>query len=81
MKHARADYDSIQDASGKIPDDEPVFLLRAQDIVAPNIVRQWASLALVNGVDRAMVDRALAHADRMQEWQRVHGRKIPDMPS
>ena len=28
MKHARDDYNRIQDPAGKIPEDEPVFLLR-----------------------------------------------------
>lgn len=31
MKHARPDYDRIQDPAGIIPEDEPVFLLRGQD--------------------------------------------------
>ena len=31
MIHARDDYNRIQDPAGKIPADEPVFLLRAQD--------------------------------------------------
>jgi hypothetical protein len=30
MKHARDDYNRIQDPAGLIPEDEPVFLLRAQ---------------------------------------------------
>jgi hypothetical protein len=32
MKHAQAKYDRIQDLSGRIPNTEPVFLLRGQDI-------------------------------------------------
>ncbi len=32
MKHGRKDYDErIQDSAKKIGEDEPVFLLRAQD--------------------------------------------------
>lgn len=34
MIHARDDYNRIQDPAGKIPADEPVFLLRAQDALA-----------------------------------------------
>ena len=34
MKHARSDYDRIQDPDGKIPANEPVFLIRGQDVCA-----------------------------------------------
>ena len=48
MKHARPDYDRIQDplpvSEGGIPEDEPVFLLRAQDCIAARVVRIWAIL-------------------------------------
>lgn len=35
----------------KIPEDEPVFLLRAQDVTAPSIVRQWATQRMNPMVD------------------------------
>jgi hypothetical protein len=65
MKHARPDYDRIQDPAGKIPLDEPVFLLRAQDSTAAETVRCWASLQ-PPGILRA---RAVAHAEAMDRWQ------------
>jgi len=40
MKHAREDYNRIQDPDEKIPDNEPVFLLRGQDVLAPNLLRE-----------------------------------------
>lgn len=64
MKHAREDYDRIQDPAGLIPVDEPVFLLRAQDPTAANAVRGWA----LTQCDRAIRDQALDHADRMDAW-------------
>ncbi len=39
MKHARKDYDRIQDTVGKIPENEPVFLIRGQDLAAPAALR------------------------------------------
>jgi hypothetical protein len=39
MRHARADYDRIQDPDGLIPQDEPVFLIRGQDRAAPAMER------------------------------------------
>lgn len=43
MKHARDDYNRIQDPANLIPEDEPVFLLRGQDRTAGQIVRLWAA--------------------------------------
>lgn len=81
MKHARNDYDQIQDPSGKIPDNELVFLIRAQDKVGADAVRSWAYLAKAAGADRKIVCLALDHADKMDEYVIVHGSKIPDLPS
>lgn len=80
MIHAREDYNRIQDPQGRIPDDEPVFLLRAQDEFAPAVVADWARRACEGGADEKIVSLALAHAARMQEWQAAHGRKTPDLP-
>ena len=81
MKHARPDYDRIQDPLGLIPADEPVFLLRANDMLAPAVIRQWASNAMANGVSRRMVDAALDQAKAMEAWAVAHGgRKVPDLP-
>ena len=51
MKHARNDYNGrIVDLQNKIPEDEPVFLLRAQDKLAPELLLQWAmKLRLLGG--------------------------------
>jgi len=80
MKHARKDYDRIQDPENKIPVGEPVFLLRAQDVTAPDVVRYWAMQAKMRGAAERIVRAAREQADRMVEWQREHGMKIPDMP-
>lgn len=81
MIHARKDYDHIQDPSGKIPDDEPVFLLRAQDGNAPDVVDYWATVAGFHGANQDIVQAARDHAQRMRDWQETHGFKTPDMPS
>lgn len=80
MKHARQDYAPIQDPRGLIPEDEPVFLIRAQDVTAPFVVEEWARRAEMHGADRGMVKSALNQALKMREWQREHGVKIPDVP-
>lgn len=80
MKHARKDYDRIQDPEHKIPEDEPVFVLRAQDICAPPTVMVWAYMAELAGADPNIVLAAHNQVANMITWQQRHGRKIPDMP-
>lgn len=79
MKHARDDYNRIQDPAGLIPDDEPVFLLRAQDKSAPETLRYWSDENARNGGDLALCQLAEDWADRMEEWQRQHGSKPADL--
>jgi hypothetical protein len=80
MKHARDDYNRIQDPDGLIPADEPVFLLRAQDKLAPTVVEIWAKMLRAIGGDFEMVEKAMAQARAMQSWQ-IHQRKrkTPDL--
>lgn len=70
MKHAREDYNRIQDPEGKIPEDEPVFLIRAQDELSGDVVRAWANLAEERGADPELVKRAFAHASKMDQWSK-----------
>ena len=51
MIHAREDYNRIQDPAGKIGENEPVFLIRAQDASAPAAVEAWAKLNDAHGGD------------------------------
>ena len=74
MNHGRTDYNRIQDPDGKIPTDEPVFLLRAQDPAAAETVRRWADYMAYQGSSRGMdtseiVASARAHADLMDAWE------------
>jgi hypothetical protein len=78
MRHARADYDRIQDPAELIPADEPVFLLRGQDRFAPAIVRAYATA--LKEYSPALAERARRWAQEMEAWQSKNGSKIPDMP-
>jgi hypothetical protein len=81
MKHAREDYNRIQDPAGLIPDDEPVFLLRAKDKTAPNIVREWARQHRQNGGAWDVCENAIGQAARMEAWQLEHGAQLADVPT
>lgn len=67
-------------------DDEPIFVLRAQDELAPMVVRIWANIlelqAKRDHKDRkqveAKIDDALDLATDMELWAGKHGSKLPD---
>jgi hypothetical protein len=59
-------------------EDEPFFILRAQDSFAPEVVELWAFTAKMRGSSQKKVEAARACAERMREWQKEHGSKIPD---
>jgi len=80
MKHAREDYNRIQDPDGKIPADEPVFLLRGQDVLAPETLRTWANMLRFRYKDDEMANMVEKHAHDMVAWQKEHGASIPDLP-
>lgn len=81
MRHARADYDRIQDPEGKIPAAEPVFLIRGQDRAAVPALVAYASEALKLGATFELVAAVIRQANAMREWQKEHGGKVPDMPT
>lgn len=89
MKHARSDYNRFQDpaledasllgeGSTPIDENEPVFLLRAQDKHAGATVAFYAGLLAQDlEVDSEMARVCARWAARMQNWA---VRKTPDMP-
>lgn len=77
MIHARPDYQRFQDPNGKIPEDEPVFLLRGQDKVAAATVRIWAVLHRLSGGGEQIARLASHHADLMEQWPK---KKLADLP-
>jgi hypothetical protein len=80
MKHARSDYDTIQDSSDRIPEHEPVFLLRATDKIAPDVVRVWIMMARQAGANVDILQLAHDQANKMEEYGRNYGCHTPDLP-
>lgn len=58
-------------------EDEPVFLLRAQDVCADSTVECWADLAQYRGASPEMVAEARQKAADMRAWP---VKKVPDLP-
>jgi hypothetical protein len=59
----------------KVKPGEPIFVLRGQDMLAPDLVRLWADYAARHGCDPAKVAEAYACATAMEHWPT---RKYPD---
>lgn len=72
MIHARKDYNRIQDplnAKDKgIPKDEPVFLLRAQDILFIPMLTLYALMAETIGCDKDLVQTVIIHRELARLW-------------
>lgn len=77
MRHARPDYNRFQDPAGIIPADEPVFLLRGQDLLAAEAVDFYANKVEAAGGDPQVVKRSRAWANEMRLWPK---QKMPDLP-
>lgn len=78
MKFTREDYNRrIVDTAGKIPEEEPVFLLRAQDKHAPSTLRHYAAL-LEEAGNEGMASELRKHAKDMLLWQKSKKVKEPD---
>lgn len=60
---------------GKAASDEPIFILRAQDAIAPELVRAWANRAEGLHCPPEKVAEARELADKMAAWP---NRKAPD---
>ena len=57
---------------------EPVFILRAQDKLAPAVVKAWVALARIIGTKERKLSEAANLAVEMERWQQVHCPKVPD---
>lgn len=81
MIHARDDYtERIQDRDGLIPDDEPVLLIRGQDVLAVPMIDEYLDrYAELAGTDASLIDVLEAHRERVEAWQRSHTPKVADL--
>jgi hypothetical protein len=65
---------------GKIPHDEPVFIIRGKDKLAADAVQAWIDSAEENGVNAEKIDLAQEHLEAILEFQADHPErcKLPD---
>lgn len=81
MRHARDDYNRIQDPAGIIPDDEPVLLIRGQDKAATQTAFAWADENDRLGGDPRLSEAVRCQAEAIARWQVQHSAKIADVPA
>ncbi|KKN59793.1 hypothetical protein LCGC14_0538840 [marine sediment metagenome] len=81
MLHARDDYNKrIQDNANRIPDDEPVFLLRGQDAIAPILLDMYVAISEIHpACDPVVIKAVKNHANAMRDWQEKVRSKFADM--
>lgn len=78
-KFGRADYKNWLSVATAIPDDEPVFILRAQDKFAPETILAYCEQIQAAGGETEIVGSAIRHADRFRAWQKENYHKLPDI--
>jgi len=64
----------------KAEPDEPIFILRAKDALAPQAVRLWASMAF-GAHEIEKVNEALELAVQMERWHSDRGEKVCSIES
>ena len=71
---------NCRDEWDKIPDDEPVFIVRAKDLLSCEIVKRWIDAALRCEVNPAKVNSAATRFREITAFQEQHPDrcKIPD---
>lgn len=61
--------DVLTSCFNKAKDDEPIFVLRAQDRIAPNVIDMWCEFAECAGVGPAKIQEARHLAEQMRAWK------------
>lgn len=80
MKYGREDYQRIQDPTGLIPEDEPVFLIRGQDTLGPEILDAYANENDKAGGSLRVSQGVREQAEEMRRWQCRVTSKFANLP-
>ncbi len=77
MRHFRSDYNRFTDPAGKIAEDEPVIIFRAQDKFAPVALKAYLDALALNHGPEDLQDSIRAAIDAFDKWPK---KKTPDLP-
>lgn len=73
-------YGRITTERGDFYPEEPVFLLRAQDPLAPGAIESYAILCEMEDCDPGHVAAVREAAARMEEWQEANPELVKARP-
>ena len=73
-------YGQITTEHGTFHPDEPVFLLRGQDPLAPGAIESYAILCEIEECDPGHVADAREAAARMEDWQAANPDLVKSRP-
>lgn len=80
MDFGRKDYnENIHEIIDQAPSDEPVFLLRGSDKLAPTLIASYVKELVMAGVDQDIIDSAVSQCRKMIEWQERNGSRVTDL--
>jgi hypothetical protein len=81
MLHARSDYQRFQDPEGRIGEDEPVMLFRAQDRHFVPVLRAYLEFLEQDQDAKPEIKNAVyMHIMAALRWQDRNPTKTPDLP-
>lgn len=70
-------YGRVELERGDIGEDEPVFVVRAQDVLSVPLLEHYSALCQQNGSPQRHVDGNAAVRLQFLEWQRDHFTQVP----
>ena len=74
-------YGQVTTEKGDIPDDEPVIVFRARDILLPTVLASYYNLCSEAGSPPHHLNGILEAREAVVEWQKTHDTKVPDSNS
>jgi hypothetical protein len=61
-----------KDEWDKIPDDEPIFILRGKDLNTPEAIAEWLFWAREKDVNQGKIESVQARLDEIEDFHCVH---------
>jgi hypothetical protein len=68
--------DELHALLAELPEDEPIFVLRAQDSAAPKAVKAWVHFATDVGADGPTIGSGVRTEAEMIKWQERYPLKV-----
>lgn len=75
----RHELSSSRSCLNKADSEEPLFVLRAKDPMAPMAIRHWVTMSLTNHSNEKIVE-AIDLAEQMEKWYQQNVPQVAAMP-